>query len=282
MPHPILSGYLPVENGRLFYEIAGGGPPLVFLHGFTLDHRMWDDAVGLLPRPLHGHPLRPARPRPLLRPRCRHALVERRRPHAAACPPRLRAGAPLRPLGRRRHRSRFRRYLPACRAVAHPHRLDHRRLPRLVARDARPPRPAAADRRDGHGRRGRARALARQRHSSTPALEQPDVAQRLRRIVGDYRGWHWLNQGHEFVPDPLPYDRLDEVSGAHAHPRRRARRRGLPQHGRCARRRHPRRRTSTSSPTPATWPTWRRPTPSTARSTPSSQHRKKYPSRASS
>ena len=30
-------------------------------------------------------------------------------------------------------------------------------------------------------------------------------------LVGDYRGWNWLNDGEEIVPDPLPYDRLDEV-----------------------------------------------------------------------
>ena len=28
---------------RLYYEVAGSGHPLVFIHGFTLDTRMWDD-----------------------------------------------------------------------------------------------------------------------------------------------------------------------------------------------------------------------------------------------
>ena len=30
-------------DGKLYYEIAGEGEPLVFVHGFTLDTRMWDD-----------------------------------------------------------------------------------------------------------------------------------------------------------------------------------------------------------------------------------------------
>ena len=32
-----------VNNTRLYYEIKGEGQPLVFIHDFTLDHRMWDD-----------------------------------------------------------------------------------------------------------------------------------------------------------------------------------------------------------------------------------------------
>jgi pimeloyl-ACP methyl ester carboxylesterase len=32
-----------VNGTRLYYEIAGSGHPLVLIHGFTLDTRMWDD-----------------------------------------------------------------------------------------------------------------------------------------------------------------------------------------------------------------------------------------------
>src|ERR671932_363182 len=37
------SGFLDVPNARLYYEVAGAGPAVVFVHGFTLDARMWDD-----------------------------------------------------------------------------------------------------------------------------------------------------------------------------------------------------------------------------------------------
>ena len=36
-------GVADVNGTRLFYEIAGEGEPLVLIHGFTLDTRMWDD-----------------------------------------------------------------------------------------------------------------------------------------------------------------------------------------------------------------------------------------------
>jgi hypothetical protein len=34
------SGYIEVPGGKLYYEAAGGGEPVVFVHGFTLDTRM--------------------------------------------------------------------------------------------------------------------------------------------------------------------------------------------------------------------------------------------------
>lgn len=37
------SGYVEVDDGRLYYEMAGTGTPVVFLHAFALDTRMWDD-----------------------------------------------------------------------------------------------------------------------------------------------------------------------------------------------------------------------------------------------
>ncbi len=38
-----LSGFSDVNGTRLYYELAGSGTPVVFIHGFSLDTRMWDD-----------------------------------------------------------------------------------------------------------------------------------------------------------------------------------------------------------------------------------------------
>jgi 3-oxoadipate enol-lactonase len=40
--------YCPVPGGRLFYTKRGIGTPLVFIHGFCLDHRMWEEQVNYL------------------------------------------------------------------------------------------------------------------------------------------------------------------------------------------------------------------------------------------
>ena len=36
-------GYVDVESGRLFYENAGTGPAVVFIHPGLWDRRTWDD-----------------------------------------------------------------------------------------------------------------------------------------------------------------------------------------------------------------------------------------------
>jgi pimeloyl-ACP methyl ester carboxylesterase len=38
----VATGFVETEGGRLYYEATGGGPPVVLIHGFTLDRRMWD------------------------------------------------------------------------------------------------------------------------------------------------------------------------------------------------------------------------------------------------
>lgn len=43
----MLSGFAPVNGARLYYEMAGAGRPLVLVHGFGLDRRMWDDQFEL-------------------------------------------------------------------------------------------------------------------------------------------------------------------------------------------------------------------------------------------
>jgi 3-oxoadipate enol-lactonase len=37
----MMSGTLVHNNGRIYYEVVGLGDPIVFIHGFTLDHTMW-------------------------------------------------------------------------------------------------------------------------------------------------------------------------------------------------------------------------------------------------
>lgn len=44
------TGYVDVDGGRLYYEVAGAGAPVVLLHAFTFDTRMWDDQFETLAR----------------------------------------------------------------------------------------------------------------------------------------------------------------------------------------------------------------------------------------
>lgn len=42
MSSDVETGYAEVNGTRLYYEVVGTGEPLVLLHGFGLDRRMWD------------------------------------------------------------------------------------------------------------------------------------------------------------------------------------------------------------------------------------------------
>jgi len=44
------SGYAEINGTKLFYEIKGNGTPLIFLHGFTCDHRNWNPQVDYFSR----------------------------------------------------------------------------------------------------------------------------------------------------------------------------------------------------------------------------------------
>lgn len=42
-PVDVKSGLTDIDGASIYYEVAGEGPPLVFVHGYSLDRRMWDD-----------------------------------------------------------------------------------------------------------------------------------------------------------------------------------------------------------------------------------------------
>ena len=44
------TGFAEVNGTRLYYEVAGSGEPVVLVHAFTLDTRMWDDQFEVLAR----------------------------------------------------------------------------------------------------------------------------------------------------------------------------------------------------------------------------------------
>ena len=41
-------GYAEINEAKIYYEIAGSGTPLILVHGFSLDRRMWDDQFAFL------------------------------------------------------------------------------------------------------------------------------------------------------------------------------------------------------------------------------------------
>jgi pimeloyl-ACP methyl ester carboxylesterase len=44
-------GFADVNGARLYFEMAGSGHPVVLIHGFTLDTRMWNDQFEVFAQP---------------------------------------------------------------------------------------------------------------------------------------------------------------------------------------------------------------------------------------
>lgn len=44
------SGYLSLGSARLYYEVAGGGQPIVLLHAGVADSRQWNNELPALAR----------------------------------------------------------------------------------------------------------------------------------------------------------------------------------------------------------------------------------------
>lgn len=199
--------FVAVNGTRLFYEMAGAGEAVVFLHGFTLDTRMWDDQFALLAA------------------RCQAIRYDLRGFGRSAIP----TAAPY------THFEDLHGLLDALGieqphlvglskgggvaldfALAFPHRVRSLVLIDTVlggfawsaagsARDEAVWQAAAA------GGIPAAKASWLAHPLFAPARRQPDVAARLDRIIDDYSGWHFVNANPEHGLKPPAATRLHEL-----------------------------------------------------------------------
>ena len=186
-------GFATVNGTRLYYEVAGSNTPVVLVHGFTLDVRIWDDQF--LPLAAHYRVVRydlrgfgqSATPtaEPYLACEDLRALLDFLGIDAAAVVGLSMGGGVV-----------------ADFALSYPERTKA-----LVLIDAAlDGHRWSAEWTDAHRAIGRAAredgvAIGRERwlvHDLfAPAREQPAVGARIDRMIGDYSGWHWLNRSPE-------------------------------------------------------------------------------------
>ncbi len=201
------NGVAPVNGTRLYYEALGDGDPVIFVHGLTLDTRMWDDQFADFAKryrairydargfgksgPVTGS----FSIRDDLRALMDHLGVQRA--HVIG----LSMGG--------RYAIEF--------ALTHPDRVRS-----LVAVDAvLPGFPTPNFGREigaviEAGRRGDIPEAKRRWLAASlfaPANEQPAVAARLKTMVDDYTGWHFANGlgMHEEELRPSATQRLAEI-----------------------------------------------------------------------
>ncbi len=202
------SGMAEVNGGKLYYEVAGSGEPVVLVHAFTLDTRMWDDQFDVLARDYRvirydargfGRSPPPNPGEAYSNADDLAALLDRldaRKAHVVG----LSMGG------------RF----ALDYAVTHPEALRS-----LVVVDgviggwqwsrewlaAYAPIVEAGRRRDI----AQAKSLWLALPLFAPARQQPEVGARLKAMVDDYSGWHFVNQSPERAVAPPVVGRLGAI-----------------------------------------------------------------------
>jgi pimeloyl-ACP methyl ester carboxylesterase len=202
-------GIAEVNGTRLAYEVTGDGPPVVFLHGFTLDMRMWDDQVpafaarhrvvrydlrgfGASAPPVVDEPYTHADD---LRALMTHLGIER-----AAIVGLSMGGWAAQEF-----------------ALTYPESVDALILVGSVL-DGHPWSPAAADVLEAISRLGAEGRLAEAKAGwlAAPIFAYsrgfPAVVARLEQMVAEYGCWELLNEDPHRPLDPLAIERLPEIS----------------------------------------------------------------------
>jgi pimeloyl-ACP methyl ester carboxylesterase len=206
---PAASGVASVNGTRLAYEVAGAGPPLVFLHGFSLDRRMWSAQIdafaarcSVVRYDLRGFGESGPATGELysnvddLAALLDHLGVERA--HIVG----LSMGGGVAVDFALTHPDRT-RTLVAVDAAVNGWRWSAGWDAMVI--------PVWEAGRAGDLDVARARWLTNPLFA--PALEQPTVAAELREIIGSYSGWHWLDRSDgQRSPQPPAFQRLEAIA----------------------------------------------------------------------
>lgn len=204
----IQSGFAEVNGAKLYYEISGAGEPLVLVHGFSLDRRMWDSQVEAFSE--------------------RYQVIRYD----------LRGfGKSSLPEGTDYQHSDDLAALLTVLGISQAHlvglsvggavvlnaALAHRELAKsLVLVDAVLPGfnwSAAQSAMDGAvwetgGRSGAeaAKALWLDHPLFAPAQRNPQASAALKEIIAGYSGWHFVNHDPQHYPDPPAIQRLHTIT----------------------------------------------------------------------
>jgi pimeloyl-ACP methyl ester carboxylesterase len=201
------AGFADVNGTRLFYELAGAGPSLTLIHGFSLDARMWDDQLTALAQRYRvlrydargfGRSGVPGTERYAHAEDLRALLEYLQIEHTALIGFSMGGGIAI------------------SLALTYPALVDAL----IVASSLLPGRRLSAELGAAFGAiwsAGRAqgveaaRALWLQHPLFASIRARPELDARFTQIVLDYSGWEWAHKDPQRIPDPPPSERLGEI-----------------------------------------------------------------------
>jgi 3-oxoadipate enol-lactonase len=201
------SGYAEINGARIYFEVTGSGQPVVFVHGFSLDTRMWDDQVEafapeyeVIRYDVRGFGRSgPGMSEPFSSIDDLKALLDYlgyRTAHIVG----LSMGGGI--------ATSFAAVYPQATLSLVPvdSNLWGYRFSSAWNESFSGLGPTATDKGVEAAKRY---WLAHELF--VPANEQPEVAARLRAMVGDFSGWHWLHDDGERGLDPPTIERLPRI-----------------------------------------------------------------------
>jgi pimeloyl-ACP methyl ester carboxylesterase len=200
-------GFAEVNGTRLYYEVAGSGPALALVHGFSLDTRMWDDPFEEFARHYQtvrydtrgfGKSASPTR-EPYMDTADLKALLDYLGIARAAVLGLSRGGGIAIDFALV-HPEATRALIPVDPTLG-----GYRWSPAWEASYA----PVAA--RGQAGDIAGAKQLWLAHPLFEPAMANPAVAARLTQMVSDYSGWHWVNADPGRGARPPAATRLDQI-----------------------------------------------------------------------
>lgn len=203
----ITHGFAEVNGTRLYYEMAGEGDPLVLIHGFSLDRRMWDPQFEVFAQryrviryDLRGFG-RAALPdgEPFSHTADLAALLDElgiENAHIVG----LSQGGAVAVEFALAYPARVRRLVPVD-AYFDGHDFSDAWEAGII--------PVWEAAREGGVPPAKAIWLAHALFQ--PCREQAETEAQLVQIVEEYSGWHWVNRHNEIRPQPPTGQRLEEV-----------------------------------------------------------------------
>ena len=196
-------GYLPLNSGKMYYQVHGSGEPLVFVHGMGLDHRMWDEQVAgfckmyqVISYDLRGFGKSSLPDAPYNHPEDLIMLLDFmgiEKAHYIGLSMGARVVTDLSIMYPERVCS-----ITLVDSVLHGYKQTSMDL-MAISTAAREVSPKAANQ------------LWFEHALFAPARRNPEVAPKLKQMIDDYTGWHWVNTNPWTPLSPPSIEQLDKI-----------------------------------------------------------------------